>query len=84
MNTLCGHKIDRVVLHKDLEKEIGLTTGRVFSNELPIFIARYQQAYGPPIFEDEWLVVFSTTTECLADGTPNSNPDLPKPSKASS
>jgi hypothetical protein len=78
INTLCAHKIDRVVLHKDLEKEVGRTTGRDFSREMPMLIAQYQHAFGPPVFEDEWLVVFTATRQCLAKRStviPFSTPD---------
>jgi hypothetical protein len=66
MNGLCAHKIDRVVFHKDLSGELGRPVDRNFSADLPALTLQYQHAYGPPIFEDAALVVFSTTARCLA------------------
>jgi hypothetical protein len=66
MGGLCAHKIDRVVLHKDLEVELGRPLNRNFSKELPALIAQYQQAYGTPVFEDASLIVFDTSAHCVA------------------
>lgn len=65
--SLCAHKIDQVIFHKDLEREIGITVGRNFAREVPMFTAEYRQLYGSPVFEDDSLVVFSTTARCLAE-----------------
>src|SRR5262249_29243843 len=64
MNALCVHKIDRVVLHKDLEMEIGHPNDRNFSKELPALMAQYKTALGPPVFEDAYLVVFDASGRC--------------------
>jgi len=65
MNGLCARKIDRVVFHKDLEAELGQHLDLNFVKELPPLVAQYQQAYGPPIFEDASLIVFDTAARCL-------------------
>ncbi len=66
MNGLCAHKIDRVVIHKNLQAELGRPIDRDFSAELPGLITLYEQTYGAPIFEDATLMVFSTTEHCRA------------------
>src|SRR5262249_5071936 len=64
MNGICTHKIDRVVIHKHLEAELGHLINRDFTEELPSLIAQYHLAYGKPVFEDASLVVFNTS-DCI-------------------
>src|SRR6185436_17341506 len=69
MKGVCAHKIDRVVIHKRLSGELVIPVNREFDAELLGLIAQYQHAYGPPIFEDAQLIVFSTAEHCLASGS---------------
>ena len=55
LNGICTHKIDRVVIHKDLEAELGHLVDRNFTEELPSLIAQYHLVYGQPVFEDASL-----------------------------
>jgi hypothetical protein len=61
---ICAHGIDRVVLHKDLQRELGKPANRDFSEDMARWIPEYRRDYGPAVFEDETLVVFDMTASC--------------------
>jgi hypothetical protein len=61
---VCAHDIDRVIFHKDLERELVRPAGREFSEELSILIPLYEREYGPPVFEDDKLVVLDAKPFC--------------------
>ena len=65
MDSLCALKVNRVVIHKDLEAELGRSLDRNFVQELPGLMSEYHRAYGPPVFEDGSLIVFDTDKVCL-------------------
>jgi hypothetical protein len=61
---ICAHGIDRVVLHKDLQRELGKPADRDFSQDMARLIPEYRRDYGPPVFEDDTLVVFDMNESC--------------------
>ena len=62
-DTLRGRGIEFIVLHRDVFTELRWPTG---VSDTPVamnvWIDRYQQWCGPPIFDDRWIVVFATNT----------------------
>jgi len=61
---ICAHRIDRVVFHKDLQRELGLIANRDFSEDVSRWLPEYRRDFGPPVFEDDALVVFDTAPYC--------------------
>ena len=47
-----------VILHKDLHSEVG-DEFKTPNNEVERIVELYQESFGPPLFEDETIVVFS-------------------------
>jgi hypothetical protein len=61
---VCAHRIDRIVFHKDLQRELDLPANEGFSKDLSRLIPEYRRDYGPPVFEDDTLIVFDMTAGC--------------------
>ena len=64
---VCAHRIDRLVFHKDLRRELNQPDNEAFPRDLARFIPQYRRDYGPPVFEDDTLVVFDLTAACHDD-----------------
>jgi len=61
---VCAHRIDRLIFHKDLQRELQQPDNPDFPRDLARLIPEYRGDYGPPIFEDDTLIVFDVTARC--------------------
>ncbi len=60
---LCERKIDRVIFHYNLDAEM---PPHEFQRSIEVgpLVEQYRIRYGPPLFEDRWVVVFDPSKPC--------------------